>query len=99
MGQDGRTTKGVGEGELYLAGAGLASGYYRDPALTKARFVSIENSQLGSPIAYRTGDIVARDRNGVLTFVRRMDDQIKRRGYRFTLSEVDGDLMMVPGVL
>jgi len=99
MGQDGRTIEGVGEGELYLAGAGLASGYYRDPALTKARFVSIENSQLGSLIAYRTGDIVARDRNGVLTFVRRIDDQIKRRGYRFTLSEVDGDLMMVPGVL
>lgn len=88
-------------GELYVSGAGVARGYLHRPDLTGTRFVPDPFSGNGSRM-YRTGDLVRRVRgaNGlpVLEFLGRGDDQIKIRGYRVELGEVEAALSVMPGV-
>ncbi|MBV9336853.1 MAG: amino acid adenylation domain-containing protein [Solirubrobacterales bacterium] len=82
-------------GELYIAGAGLSPGYWRDPEKTHAAFATDPTS--GRRL-YRTGDLGRRDENGLLHFVGRADSQIKSRGYRIELGEIETALTAVPGV-
>ncbi|MBC7660578.1 MAG: amino acid adenylation domain-containing protein [Chitinophagaceae bacterium] len=72
------------EGELWLSGPQLASGYFLDPVTSKAAFV-----QLNGKDWYRTGDLAMRDAQGDLLFLGRIDQQIKIRGYRVEIGEIE----------
>jgi amino acid adenylation domain-containing protein len=80
-------------GELYVAGIPLARGYWRDAALTEARFV-----ERGGIRMFRTGDRVRWREDGALDFAGRIDNQVKIRGHRVELDEVSGALLRQPGV-
>lgn len=83
-------------GDLYLAGDGLALGYWDDPDRTAAAFV--HHPRTGERL-YRTGDVARYHPDGVLEFLGRDDHQVKINGFRVELGEVETALRTVPGVV
>ena len=81
-------------GELYIGGAGLCRGYFGQPAMTAERFLPDPFGD-GQRI-YRSGDLARRLPDGVLEFVGRKDRQIKLRGHRIELSEIERALEQHP---
>ena len=79
-------------GELYLGGAGVARGYWRQPALTADRFVPDAWSGAAGTRLYRTGDRVRARADGTLEFLGRRDGQVKIRGHRVELGELEAVL-------
>ncbi|MGF1426413.1 amino acid adenylation domain-containing protein [Kitasatospora sp. LaBMicrA B282] len=84
-------------GELCVGGAGVTRGYLNQPALTAAKFVPDPFTPGGGRL-YRTGDLVVRRRDGVLEYRGRNDGQVKIRGHRVELGEVEDTLRRLPGV-
>jgi len=78
-------------GEIYIAGEGIAKGYINNPVLTTEKFIL---NPLGiKEIIYKTGDIGYWEMDGSITFLGRKDNQIKLRGYRIELEEIENQLL------
>jgi non-ribosomal peptide synthetase-like protein len=90
---DGRQVAPGETGELIIGGVGLAR--YLDPDLDAERYAALPS--LGWSRAYRSGDLVRYDEQGLL-FVGRADDQVKLGGRRIELGEIDSALLGLPGV-
>ncbi|MDR0703175.1 MAG: amino acid adenylation domain-containing protein [Azoarcus sp.] len=84
-------------GELYLGGVGLARGYLNRPALTAERFIADPVGAPGGRL-YRTGDLVRWIADGKLEYHGRSDHQIKIRGLRVELGEIEAGLLRQPTV-
>jgi amino acid adenylation domain-containing protein len=83
-------------GDLYIAGVGLAQGYWRDPERTAQAFVA--HPQRPGQRVYKTGDLAKRGADGLLYFLGRSDSQIKSRGYRIELGEIEAALNTLAGL-
>lgn len=85
-------------GELYIGGAGVAAGYLRQAEETAVRFVADPFACAEGERLYRTGDMVRYLADGNIEFLGRVDNQIKIRGFRVELGEIETALALHPGV-
>ncbi|MDX2395110.1 amino acid adenylation domain-containing protein [Streptomyces sp. DK15] len=84
-------------GEIWVSGSGVTSGYLGRPELTGERFVV--DSSGGTPRRYyRSGDLAVRRADGTLDYIGRTDSQVKLRGHRVELGEVEAALATLYGV-
>ena len=89
----------VGEtGELCVRGTGVALGYYNNPEKTKEVFVQNPLNSLYEDKIYRTGDIVRYNERGEIEFVSRKDFQIKHKGNRIEMGEIEVAINSIPEV-
>ena len=84
-------------GELHIGGIGLARGYHARAGLTAERFLPDPHGRPGSRL-YRTGDLARWRADGTIEFLGRVDHQVKLRGQRIELGEVDTTLREQPGI-
>lgn len=79
------------KGELYVSGPGVSQGYFNREDITKERFL---NNPFDSQYKmYKTGDIVTRNFSGNLEFIGRDDSQVKLRGFRIELKEIEKNIL------
>ncbi len=87
-----------GIGELALGGPALSPGYLARPGLTAEKFVPDPFSGVPGARLYKTGDLVRILPSGEIDFVGRADHQVKLRGFRIELAEIEAALLATPGV-
>jgi D-alanine--poly(phosphoribitol) ligase subunit 1 len=85
-------------GELCIRGTCLSLGYWRNPAMTNKNFIQNPQHDDYPDLVYKTGDLVKRNHSGELTYVGRLDSQIKHNGYRIELGEIESCVTAVAGV-
>ncbi|WP_374306953.1 Pls/PosA family non-ribosomal peptide synthetase [Methylocella sp.] len=88
------------EGELLIGGPGVAQGYLKRPELTAEKFIAnpFGDGAADDPVLYRSGDAAIVDENGDILFRGRIDDQVKVRGFRVELGEIEAKLSDLDGV-
>lgn len=97
--EEGCVLKNPGDiGELWVRGACLARGYFGDPEKTERGFVKSPIQSGVDETAYRTGDRVVIERDGSFRYLGRLDHQIKTRGYRVELGDIESALSAHPAV-
>jgi amino acid adenylation domain-containing protein len=87
-----------GTGEVWIGGGGVARGYLRRPAATAERFIPDPFSPVPGARMYRTGDLGRDGGDGTIECLGRVDHQVKVRGYRVELGEVEAALRAHPSV-
>ena len=85
-------------GELYAGGAGVSRGYLNRPDLTAAKFIPNPFSDEPGARLYKTGDLARYRPDGNIEFLGRIDDQVKLRGFRIELREIEAVLNQHPAV-
>ncbi|UWU70529.1 non-ribosomal peptide synthetase [Bradyrhizobium sp. NC92] len=85
-------------GELCIGGAGIGRGYINDPAQSRQRFLPDPFSRQAASRLYRTGDLARRRADGTIECLGRADHQVKVRGYRIELKEIENALAEHPSV-
>jgi D-alanine--poly(phosphoribitol) ligase subunit 1 len=93
-----RTLAGGDIGELWIGGPGVGLGYYANAEETAVRFRQDPRQDRYRSIYYRSGDLVREDDEGRLWFHGRIDNQVKIRGHRIELEEIDLAVQSIPGV-
>ncbi len=83
-------------GELYISGRSVSRGYLNNPELTAERFVA--NPFVEDAMMYKTGDLARKQPGGSLKYIGRVDEQVKVRGYRVELKEIEARLTGHPAV-
>lgn len=83
-------------GAIYIAGDGLARGYYKNDTLTKEKF--IKNPFDANSLLYETGDVGKWNDKGEIEFLGRNDNQVKIRGYRIELGDIESQLNQIEGI-
>ncbi len=86
------------EGEIYIGGECIARGYLNHPELTEEKFIMTDKFTGYQLKFYKTGDLAKYAENGEIIFVGRADTQVKVRGFRVELSEIEGLLLKFNGV-
>lgn len=89
---------GEKSGELCIRGAGLSTGYYGDPNKTQKVFIQNPTNKITQDIIYRTGDFVKFNSFGELIYLSRKDFQIKHRGHRIELEEIERAVLLIEEV-
>ena len=85
-------------GELYIGGAGLARGYWQQPALTANKFIPHPFNPDPAARIYQTGDLARYLPNGEIECLGRVDFQVKLRGFRIELGEIESRLCQHPDI-
>ncbi|MEU5907124.1 amino acid adenylation domain-containing protein [Micromonospora sp. NPDC047467] len=98
VGDDGSELPPGVDGELFVGGDCVGRGYYADPVRTALAFVPDHLSGTPGARLYRTGDRARRAADGTIDFLGRRDRQVKLRGQRVELGEIEAELARVPGV-
>jgi amino acid adenylation domain-containing protein len=96
--EDGKEAAANEQGELCVVGSGVALGYWNAPEITAKAFTKNPLSAAYPEIMYRTGDLAYVASDGLIMFLGRRDNQIKLRGNRIELGEIDSAAVCVPGV-